>query len=116
MIMDFVVAIVDRARAEDMLEVYRSHGLPIVLTMLGNGTATSEHLSLYGLEATEKALVASVACGDMTRQIIKSAKRRLFIDIPGNGIMLAVPIKAWEEDAPWHFSQETARLTAPCRS
>ena len=49
MIMDFVVAIVDRARAEDMLEVYRSHGLPIVLTMLGNGTATSEHLSLYGL-------------------------------------------------------------------
>ena len=66
MIMDFVVAIVDRARAEDMLEVYRSHGLPIVLTMLGNGTATSEHLSLYGLEATEKALVASVACGDMT--------------------------------------------------
>ena len=94
MIMDFVVAIVDRARAEDMLEVYRSHGLPIVLTMLGNGTATSEHLSLYGLEATEKALVASVACGDMTRQLIKSAKRRLFIDIPGNGIMLAVPIKS----------------------
>lgn len=84
--------------------------------MLGNGTATSEHLSLYGLEATEKALVASVACGDMTRQLIKSAKRRLFIDIPGNGIMLAVPIKAWEEDAPWHFSQETARQTAPCRS
>ena len=41
MIMDFVVAIVDRARAEDMLEVYRSHGLPIVLTMLGNGTEQS---------------------------------------------------------------------------
>ena len=94
MIMDFVVAIVDRARAEDMLEVYRSHGLPIVLTMLGNGTATSEHLSLYGLEATEKALVASVACGDMTRQLIKSAKRRLFIDIPGNGILLTVPLKS----------------------
>ena len=31
MIMDFVVAIVDRARAEDMLEVYRSHGLPLSL-------------------------------------------------------------------------------------
>jgi nitrogen regulatory protein PII len=30
----------------------------------------------------------------MTKQLIKSAKRRLFIDIPGNGIMLAVPIKS----------------------
>ena len=94
MIMDFVVAIVDRAKAGDMLELYGSHGLPIVLTMLGKGTATSEHLSLYGLEATEKALVASVACGDMTKQLIKSAKRKLFIDIPGNGIMLAVPVKS----------------------
>ena len=94
MIMDFVIAIVDRAKAGDMLELYGSHGLPIVLTMLGKGTATSEHLSLYGLEATEKALVASVACGDMTKQLIKSAKRKLFIDIPGNGIMLAVPVKS----------------------
>ena len=94
MIMDFVVAIVDRAKAGDMLELYGSHGLPIVLTMLGKGTATSEHLSLYGLEATEKALVASVACGDITKQLIKSAKRKLFIDIPGNGIMLAVPVKS----------------------
>ena len=88
MIMDFVAAIVDRSRADEMVEVYSSHGMPLVLSMLGNGTATSEHLSLYGLEATEKALVA------MTKQLIKSAKRRLFIDIPGNGIMLAVPVKS----------------------
>lgn len=94
MIMDFVAAIVDRSKAADMLELYGSHGLPIVLTMLGQGTATSEHLNLYGLEATEKALVASVACGDMTKQLMKSAKRKLFIDIPGNGIMLAVPVKS----------------------
>lgn len=94
MIMDFVAAIVDRSRADEMVEVYSGHGMPLVLSMLGNGTATSEHLSLYGLEATEKALVATVACGDMTKQLIKSAKRRLFIDIPGNGIMLAVPVKS----------------------
>lgn len=94
MIMDFLAAIVDRSKAADMLELYGSHGLPIVLTMLGQGTATSEHLNLYGLEATEKALVASVACGDMTKQLMKSAKRKLFIDIPGNGIMLAVPVKS----------------------
>ena len=94
MIMDFVAAIVDRSRADEMVEVYNSHGMPLVLSMLGKGTATSEHLSLYGLEATEKALVATVACGDMTKQLIKSAKRRLFIDIPGNGIMLAVPVKS----------------------
>ena len=47
MIMDFVVAIVDRSKAESMVELYRSHDLPLALTMLCNGTATSEHLSLY---------------------------------------------------------------------
>ena len=46
MIMDFVAAIVDRSRADEMVEVYSSHGMPLVLSMLGKGTATSEHLSL----------------------------------------------------------------------
>lgn len=93
MIMDFVAAIVDRSRADEMVEVYSGHGMPLVLSMLGKGTATSEHLSLYGLEATEKALVAHCRLRGHDKAAHKKRQTALFIDIPGNGIMLAVPGK-----------------------
>lgn len=90
----FVISIVDRARHSDMVSLLEANKAQLVLTTLGKGTAMREHLLLYGLEATEKAVICTVAGGDQTRQIIKSAKRRLFIDIPGNGILMAIPVKS----------------------
>ena len=66
----------------------------MVLTKLGRGTATGEQLSSYGLDATEKAIVSTVADSEQTRQIFKLSKRRLFIDVPGNGVMMAIPLKS----------------------
>lgn len=94
MILNLVAVIVDRSRAKLTAELFESHKLPMVLAMLARGTASSETLDLYGLEATEKALLLTVAGADMTKQIMRAAKRRLFIDVPGNGIMLAIPIKS----------------------
>ncbi len=92
--LNFVITILDRARKEEMTGLLHKQQVTMVLTMLGRGTATHEQLNLYGLEATEKAVICTVATGEQTRQILRSAKRRLFIDIPGNGILLAVPIKS----------------------
>ena len=94
MILNLIAAVVDRDRAEAMSELFEGQGLPIVLAMLARGTASSETLDLYGLEAKEKALLMTVASGSMTGQLIRLAKRRLFIDVPGNGILLAIPIKS----------------------
>jgi len=90
----FTISIVDRGRSEAMISLLHANKVQLVLTLLGKGTAKKEHLLLYGLEATEKAVICSVAGGNQTRQIIKNAKRKLFIDIPGNGIMMAIPIKS----------------------
>lgn len=92
--LNFLLSVLDRDRADAMAAIYQDNGLPMILTFLGRGTARSEHLDLYGLQATEKAVVASVADGEKTRQIMRSAKRKLFIDIPGNGVMMAVPVKS----------------------
>ncbi len=92
--LNFVITILDRARKEEMTTLLHKQQVTMVLAMLGRGTATHEQLNLYGLEATEKAVICTVATGEQTRQILRSAKRRLFIDIPGNGILLAVPIKS----------------------
>ena len=65
-----IISITDRSKAQIMQDLYASCGLHMIFTHLGVGTARSEHLSL------------------------KAAKRRLFIDIPGNGVMLSIPLKS----------------------
>lgn len=90
----YVIAITDRDRGESMSALYRGAGLHMILAMLGRGTATSEHLSVYGLDATEKVVISAVASGEEAAQLLKAAKRKLFIDIPGNGVMLTVPLKS----------------------
>lgn len=92
--LNFVMAILDRDRIESMENVFETVNVPMALTVLGRGTATTEHLSLYGLIPTEKAVVATVADAEQTQQLMRAAKRRMFIDIPGNGIMMSVPIKS----------------------
>ena len=89
-----VIAITDHERGEAMNTLYRAAGLRGILSMPGRGTATSEHLAIYGLDATEKYVISGVGNGDEAEVLIKSAKRKLFIDIPGNGVMLTVPLKS----------------------
>lgn len=90
----YVLSIVDRNRAKEMQEIYENLQLSVVLTLLGKGTATSEHLSLYDLSETEKAILGTVASEPSVKQLIRTAKRKLFIDIPGNGVMMVIPIKS----------------------
>ena len=92
--LNYVMAIVDRERAQTMETICQNLKLPLTLTMLCQGTATSEHLSLYGLAQKDKALISTVADREQTQKLMRAAKLRMFIDIPGNGIMLSVPIKS----------------------
>ena len=89
-----VIAITDHDRGEAMNALYRTAGLRGILSMPGRGTATSEHLAIYGLDATEKYVISAIGNGSEAEGLIKSAKRKLFIDIPGNGVMLTVPLKS----------------------
>ena len=89
-----ILAILNRDRCAAMEGVFQSLRLPLALTMMCRGTATTEHLSLYGLLPTQKALLTTVADGEQTRRLMRAAKLKLFIDVPGNGIMLSVPIKS----------------------
>ena len=38
--------------------------------------------------------MSTVADAESTKRLIRAAKRKLFMDIPGNGIMLTIPIKS----------------------
>ncbi|MCD8066547.1 MAG: P-II family nitrogen regulator [Oscillospiraceae bacterium] len=94
MILNYVVTIVDRDRGKQLTGIYSALGLKLAMSMLGGGTATAEHLAMYGLAETQKVIVAAVADADATKELIKRTKKQMSIDIPGNGILMAIPLKS----------------------
>ena len=92
--LNFVLSVLDREKEEEMVAVYKEQGLNLILTMLGKGTAAYQHLRLHNLRSTDKSIVAAVADAQKTEKIMREAKRKLYIDIPGNGVMVAVPLKS----------------------
>ena len=49
--------------------------------MPARGTATSEHLAIYGLDATEKCVIAAVGSAQEADSLIRSAKRKSIIGL-----------------------------------
>lgn len=92
--MYIVFGIVDRNRSGSMLNLYEHLQLVGTLTALGSGTATSQHLSYYNLEPRQKTIIAAAADREHVKRLLLAAKRELYIDIPGNGILFTVPIKS----------------------
>ena len=90
----YIIAVTDSARGEAMNALFRETGLPLILSAPARGTAKDEHLAVYGLDETPKTVVSSVAGAQEAAQLVRAAKRRLFLDIPGNGILLTVPVKS----------------------
>ena len=90
----YIIAVTDADRGEVMNALFREAGLPMILSMPSRGTAKNEHLAVYGLGETPKTVTCAVAGAQQAAQLTRAAKRRLFIDIPGNGILLTVPLKS----------------------
>ena len=90
----YTITVADRDRAALVSRVCESAGVHEVLTVLGRGTARREELSLYGLNATEKVIVCGVADPRQAALLFRLGRQMLQIDIPGNGIMMTIPIKS----------------------
>lgn len=90
----YVFSVLDRAKADEMIRICHELNLSVVLGNLAKGTAKKEHLLLYDLEQTDKAIISAVAGRPALTQLTRYAKMRLMMDIPGNGIIMAMPIKS----------------------
>ena len=87
-----MITITDRSRGEEFANWYQKQGIPLVMTTLGNGTATTEILNLLGLEATEKAVLFCVAA--RSPRLVRRAAKDLWLDVPGRGVLMTVPISS----------------------
>ncbi len=87
-----MITITDRSRGESFASWFQSQGIPLVMTALGHGTATTEILDYLGLEATEKAILFCVTA--RSPRLVRRAAKDLWLDIPGRGVLMTVPISS----------------------
>lgn len=87
-----MITITDRSRREHFVRWYQAQGIPLVLSAHGHGTATTEILDYLGLEATEKTVLFCV--GARSPKLVRRAAKELWLDIPGRGILMTVPLSS----------------------
>ncbi len=92
--MNYVISIIDPKAMDVMDGICTALKLPMAVVLMGHGTAVRSMLDLLGIESNEKRVVLIAATEEKTKELITELKRRLFIGIPGHGIVVSVPIKS----------------------
>ena len=112
-----MTTISDRNQSRRFLAFFKEHGVNVTLLTLGRGTAASEMLDAFGLEATEKAVLFAFVTGEEWKEIKKGLERQIKIDIPGSGIVFLVPfstvggkrqLQFWVEGRAFEKGEESA--------
>ncbi len=86
------ITISRRADSDMVSELYQELEVPRFYSSLAYGTAKSTLLDLLGLEQCEKVVHQTVITHNKLHELITALERRLQIDLPGQGIALAVPL------------------------
>lgn len=89
-----MATISDRNQIRRFLAFYKEYGITVTLLTLGRGTAASEVLDYFGLEATEKAVLFAFITDQEWKKIKSGLQRQIKIDIPGSGIAFILPLSS----------------------
>lgn len=90
--LNMVITVTDRERTETAINLFRENNVFTTDIVLGQGTASREILDYLYLNPSEKAIVFGVVTGAGLLPLLKAFKRKMFIDVPGNGIVAVVPL------------------------
>ena len=72
MVLYMTIGVISRLHADKLEAIHESLKLPLLLRIQGHGSVSSDYLSLRNMDPTDEA----------------------YIDIPGRGVMMAVPVKS----------------------
>lgn len=92
--MNYVISICDPRALDTLTGLCAELELPVSVVLHAHGTAVRSMLDILGIESNEKRVVLTIAAQEKTRRLIDEQKRRLFIGVPGHGIVVSVPIKS----------------------
>lgn len=89
-----MVTISDRNQARRFLSFYREYGVTVTFLTFGQGTAVSEVLDSFGLEAAEKSILFAFVTDTEWKKVRNGLQKQIKIDIPGSGIAFIVPLSS----------------------
>lgn len=92
--LNMMVAICDRNQVRRFLGFYKEYGISVTLVTLGQGTAASDTLDMFGLEDSRKAVLFAFVTGDEWKKIKLGLQKQMKIDYPGGGIAFIVPLSS----------------------
>ena len=92
--MNYIISIVNPNMSDKMNVICEKLGFPLCVRLLGHGTATKSMMDLLGLGSREYHIFMAVADREKTKALVDEARRELYIDAPGHGIIVATPIKS----------------------
>lgn len=90
--LNLTIAITDRERTETAIKIFQENNVFTTDIVLGQGTAPGEILDYLYLNAAEKSVIFGVVTSGGLLPLLKAFKRKMFIDVPGNGIVVTVPL------------------------
>lgn len=89
-----MATISDRNQTRRFLAFYKEFGVTVTMLTYGRGTAASEILDSFGLEAAEKAILFAFVTDAEWKRIKSGLEKQIKIDIPGSGIAFIVPMSS----------------------
>lgn len=92
--MNLILSVIKPYMLDALTEILDSLELTSSVVLLGHGTARPSMQELLGIESTEKRIVITTADAEKTAKLIGAQKKRLFIGMPGQGMIVSVPIKS----------------------
>ena len=89
-----MATIMDRKFVRKFTSFYDEIGLPVSMTTLGTGTASSQVLDYFGLDGSERGIMFHFVTKAKWKSVKRQLQLQMKIDLPGIGIAFIVPISS----------------------
>ena len=89
-----LITIIKKSDAKEFLDFFLAHNAAPIYSTIGRGAATSEMLSLLGLEQSEKVLMQAIVTTSKLYELKDGLTHEMSLDLPNRGIALAVPLSS----------------------
>ena len=87
-----LITIIKKSDAKEFLDFFLAHNASPIYSTICHGAATSETLSLLGLEQSEKVLMQSIVTTSKLYELKDGLTHEMSLDLPNRGISLAIPL------------------------
>jgi len=92
--MNAIFSILSPEGAATMDAICAELGLRQSVMFRARGTAVQSMLDILGIESTARSVVLAVADDERREQLFEEARRRIYIGVPGHGLLVSVPVKS----------------------